>query len=85
MFDLQGYEASILKGAVLTIEVALLSLILAMVLGMLGALAKLAPYRWARAIATLYTNHSRHSRSRIDDADFLWWTNPFKQQFVFHQ
>ncbi|CAK1766313.1 ABC transporter permease [Vibrio sp. 10N.222.54.A1] len=55
MFDLQGYEASILKGAVLTIEVALLSLILAMVLGMLGALAKLAPYRWARAIATLYT------------------------------
>ena len=45
MFDLQGYEASILKGAVLTIEVALLSLILAMVLGMLGALAKLAPYR----------------------------------------
>ena len=28
MFDLQGYEASILKGAVLTIEVALLSLIL---------------------------------------------------------
>ncbi|PMM02804.1 ABC transporter [Vibrio kanaloae] len=55
MFDLQGYEASILKGAVLTIEVALLSLILAMALGMLGALAKLAPYRWARAIATLYT------------------------------
>ena len=44
MYDLQGYEASILKGAVLTIEVALLSLILAMVLGVLGALAKLAPY-----------------------------------------
>ncbi len=55
MLDLQGYEASIFKGAVLTIEVALLSLLLAMVLGMLGALAKLAPYRWARAIATLYT------------------------------
>ncbi|WP_375750318.1 ABC transporter permease [Vibrio sp. HN007] len=55
MFDLQGYEASILKGAVLTIEVALLSLLLAVVLGMAGALAKLAPYRWARAIATLYT------------------------------
>ncbi|GAL36950.1 arginine/ornithine ABC transporter permease protein AotQ [Vibrio maritimus] len=55
MLDLQGYEASILKGAVLTIEVALLSLILAMVLGMLGALAKMAPYKWARAIATLYT------------------------------
>lgn len=38
----------------MTIEVALLSLLLAMVLGMLGALAKMAPYRWARAIATLY-------------------------------
>lgn len=55
MLDLQGYEASILKGAVVTIEVALLSLLVAMVLGMLGALAKMAPYRWARAIATLYT------------------------------
>ncbi|MEF1291053.1 ABC transporter permease [Vibrio sp. M260118] len=55
MLDLQGYEASILKGAVVTIEVALLSLLLATILGLLGALAKLAPYRWARAIATLYT------------------------------
>ncbi|MBE4574036.1 ABC transporter [Vibrio navarrensis] len=55
MLDLQGYEASILKGALLTIEVALLSVLLAMLLGMLGALAKMAPYRWARAIATLYT------------------------------
>ncbi|EKF9660017.1 ABC transporter permease [Vibrio cholerae] len=55
MLNLQGYEASILKGALLTIEVAVLSLLLAMLLGMLGALAKMAPYRWARAIATLYT------------------------------
>ncbi|GLT18263.1 histidine/lysine/arginine/ornithine ABC transporter permease HisQ [Vibrio zhanjiangensis] len=55
MLDLRGYEASILKGAIVTIEVALLSLLLAMVLGMLGALAKMSPYRWARAIATLYT------------------------------
>lgn len=55
MLDLQGYEASILKGALLTIEVAVLSLLLAMLLGMLGALAKMAPYRWARAIATRYT------------------------------
>ncbi|HDZ9392026.1 ABC transporter permease [Vibrio cholerae] len=55
MLDLQGYEASILKGALLTIEVAVLSLLLAMLLGMLGAIAKMAPYRWARAIATLYT------------------------------
>jgi arginine/ornithine transport system permease protein len=55
MLDLQGYEASILSGAVVTIQVALLSLLLAVILGMMGALAKLAPYRWARAIATLYT------------------------------
>lgn len=55
MLDLQGYEASIAKGAVLTIEVAILSLLLAVVLGMLGALAKLSPYTWARSIATLYT------------------------------
>ncbi|KQA24891.1 ABC transporter permease [Vibrio paracholerae] len=55
MLDLQGYEASILKGALLTIEVAVLSLLLAILLGMLGALAKMAPYRWARIIATLYT------------------------------
>ncbi len=55
MFDLQGYEAAILSGALLTIEVAVLSLLLAVILGMAGALAKMAPYRWARAIATLYT------------------------------
>ncbi|MGY5707278.1 ABC transporter permease [Vibrio cincinnatiensis] len=55
MLDLQGYESAILKGALVTIEVAILSLVFAMLLGMLGALAKLAPFRWARAIATLYT------------------------------
>ena len=55
MLDLKGYEASIFKGAMVTIEVALLSLVLAVVLGMLGALAKMAPYKWARAIATIYT------------------------------
>ncbi|GAK20875.1 LOW QUALITY PROTEIN: arginine/ornithine ABC transporter, permease protein AotQ [Vibrio sp. JCM 19052] len=55
MLDLQGYEASILKGALVTIEVAVLSLILAVVLGMLGAWQSLLPYKWARAIATLYT------------------------------
>lgn len=46
MLDLQGYEASIFKGALVTIEVAVLSLLLAVILGMLGALAKLAPYKW---------------------------------------
>ncbi|MFB9134438.1 ABC transporter permease [Vibrio sp. AK197] len=55
MLDLHGYEASILKGALLTIEVAVLSLVLAMVLGMLGALAKLSNYRTLRSVATIYT------------------------------
>ncbi|MGX9415789.1 ABC transporter permease [Vibrio sp. RC27] len=55
MLDLQGYENSIFEGAILTIEVALLSLALAMVLGLIGALSKLSPYRGLRFIATLYT------------------------------
>ncbi|GAD91256.1 arginine/ornithine ABC transporter permease protein AotQ [Vibrio halioticoli NBRC 102217] len=55
MFDLQGYEASILSGAWLTLQVALLSLLFAVVLGMLGALAKLSSFRVLRGIATLYT------------------------------
>lgn len=55
MFDLYGYGWSLAQGAMITIQVALLSLLLAATLGMLGALAKLSPYRWARAIATLYT------------------------------
>ena len=55
MFDLQGYGPSILEGALLTVEVALLSLAIAAALGMIGALAKLSRSRVARAIATLYT------------------------------
>ncbi|KLV05302.1 MULTISPECIES: ABC transporter permease [Photobacterium] len=55
MIDLKGYEWSLMEGALITLQVALLSLILAMILGMVGALAKLSPYRWARAVATTYT------------------------------
>ena len=55
MLDLQGYGESLFYGAILTLEVALLSLLLAVVLGMLGALAKIAPYRSTKIIATLYT------------------------------
>ncbi|MFV0576409.1 MAG: ABC transporter permease [Vibrio sp.] len=52
---LQGYDGAILQGAQVTIEVALLSLLVAVLLGILGALAKLSSYRWARVIATIYT------------------------------
>ncbi|MGR5154089.1 ABC transporter permease [Photobacterium swingsii] len=55
MLDLKGYEWSLVEGAWVTLQVALLSLLLAAILGMFGALAKLSPYRWARAIATVYT------------------------------
>ncbi|CAG21112.1 ABC transporter permease [Photobacterium profundum] len=55
MLDLKGYEWALAEGAWVTVQVALLSLLFAVILGMLGALAKLSPYRWARAIATIYT------------------------------
>ena len=55
MLDLKGYESSLLQGAELTIQVALLSLLLAVILGLLGALAKLSSFKAARWLATFYT------------------------------
>jgi arginine/ornithine transport system permease protein len=55
MFDLHGYLPFILQGFLLTLEVALLSLLVAMVLGLMGALAKLSASRAARTLATIYT------------------------------
>ena len=55
MLDLHGYFPFILKGMVLTVEVALLSLLIAVLLGMLGALAKLSKSPVAKGIANLYT------------------------------
>lgn len=55
MLDFHGYGPSILYGALLTIEVALLSLLLALTLGLLGALAKLSRSKLLRSIATFYT------------------------------
>ncbi len=59
MFDLQGYGPSILQGALLTIEVALMSLVIAVFLGMLGALAKLSKSRTANWVAAIYTTMIR--------------------------
>ena len=50
-----GYLPLILKGMLLTVEVALLSLLIAIVLGMIGALAKLSKSRIARSAAGIYT------------------------------
>ncbi|WP_116474037.1 ABC transporter permease [Zobellella maritima] len=55
MLDLKGYEGALLEGAIVTMEVALLSLTLAVSLGLLGALAKLSSSRVARGVATVYT------------------------------
>ena len=55
MLDLQGYGPSILGGALLTVEVAILSLILALFLGLLGGLAKISPNPILKGIATVYT------------------------------
>ena len=55
MFDLKGYESSLLEGAWMTLQVALLSLTLAAVLGMVGALAKLSRNRMLKGAATFYT------------------------------
>jgi len=55
MFDLHGYFPFILKGMVVTVQVALLSLFIAVVLGMLGAVAKLSASGIARSIAGVYT------------------------------
>lgn len=55
MIDLQGYGPSIFKGAILTVEVALLSLAIALLLGLITASGKLSENKLARGIATVYT------------------------------
>ena len=55
MLDLQGYGPLIVEGAFLTVQVALVSLMIAIVLGMLGALAKLSKSRVAGGAAQVYT------------------------------
>jgi arginine/ornithine transport system permease protein len=55
VFDLHGYLPLILKGMLLTVEVAVLSLLMAVILGLFGAAAKLSGSRLARSIAGVYT------------------------------
>ncbi|MGO2453122.1 ABC transporter permease [Pseudomonas helleri] len=52
---LQGYGALILEGTFATIKLALLSMLLAVSLGLIGALAKLSNQRFLRVLATGYT------------------------------
>lgn len=55
MLDLHGYGPSILDGVWVTVEAGLVSLALAIVLGVLGALAKLSGSRALVWIAEIYT------------------------------
>jgi arginine/ornithine transport system permease protein len=55
MLDLHGYFPFILEGMALTVAVAVLSLAISVVLGMVGAVAKLSNSRVAKTIAGVYT------------------------------
>ena len=52
---LHGYALSLLEGAALTLSVAVLSLGIALGLGLAGAVAKLSGWRLARGVAQAYT------------------------------
>ncbi|WP_053979964.1 ABC transporter permease [Marinagarivorans algicola] len=55
MFDFEGYGPGLFQGALLTIELAALSLIIAFTLGLLGAVGKLSNNTLAKGLATAYT------------------------------
>jgi arginine/ornithine transport system permease protein len=55
MSDIIAYLPLIMKGMLLTVEVALISLLISVLLGMLGAVAKLSNSRIAKGIAGIYT------------------------------
>jgi arginine/ornithine transport system permease protein len=52
---MSGYFITILEGALLTVAVSLVSLVVAVLLGLLGAAAKLSGHWGARSVATVYT------------------------------
>ncbi len=55
MFSLHGYGPSIFEGTILTLEVSLASLFIAIFLGMFGAMAKLSRSLVLSSLATVYT------------------------------
>ncbi len=55
MFNLHGYGPSILEGTLLSLEVSLASLFIAMLLGITGALSKLSKSKILRVVAQIYT------------------------------
>ncbi|PKF49851.1 ABC transporter permease [Enterovibrio nigricans] len=55
MLDLHGYGPSIFMGAILTVELAVLSAFIAVLLGLITALARLSHNPVARGVATVYS------------------------------
>jgi histidine transport system permease protein len=55
MFNLAGYGPTIAAGTLTTIELSILTLVVAFLLGLLGASAKLSKSRIAQGIGTVYT------------------------------
>lgn len=55
MLDLQGYGDLLLNGAVLTVKLALTSLVFGLLFGLLGAVSKLSKIKPLVAVATAYT------------------------------
>lgn len=59
MEPLLGYEGRFVGGLLLTSAIALVSLLIALSLGLMGASAKLSRHRWARWTAGVYTTAVR--------------------------
>jgi len=53
--DLKGYGHLLIEGALITASVGAAAMIVAMMLGILGATARLSPIRWLRGIGVAYT------------------------------
>ncbi len=55
MIDLRGFGPQLWEGTIITLELAMVSLVVGLILGLLGASAKLSAFRPARFLATAYT------------------------------
>ncbi|CAN5212609.1 ABC transporter permease [soil metagenome] len=54
LFDLGGYGHLLIEGSVITVTVGIAAMAVALMLGILGALARLSPRRWLRNIGATY-------------------------------
>jgi arginine/ornithine transport system permease protein len=52
--DLKGYGHLLFSGAAITISVGIAAMVVALTLGILGALARLSPRRWLRNVGAVY-------------------------------